>query len=95
VKRIAVAVEEHDRLQALELVGRVLLTIVPHGAARSHGILGDERHREDFGLQERARLIGGVREDDVGNAVACLIGQLGRRAPELHGGVDATSDATF
>ena len=81
-----------DELDALELVERVLLDVVPQRRAARLGVLRHERQLEHLGLEETAGLVRRHGPDDVGHAVARLVEELRRRAAELHRRINLALD---
>ncbi|MNC34563.1 hypothetical protein D3C75_830000 [compost metagenome] len=90
----AVAVQG-QHLVGRVLVGQVLLVEAPdHPPGGQTALWQDARQLQRLGLREAAGGISRRRPHHVGHALADLIGQLGRGAAQLHGGIDLADQAS-
>jgi hypothetical protein len=86
---------DRDRVHLAEFLARMSLVELLHRPGVGHALAGGhEGQLEGFRGREAAGARAGERPDDVGDAVAGLVVELGRRAAELHRREDVDLDAT-
>ncbi len=91
---LAGAVDMHgDRAHAFEFILHMHLIETPCSPRRGLGIAADERQVKHFGTQEAAWRVARQRPDDINDAIARLIEQRRRSAPQRHGRIHLDRNA--